>query len=237
MPGAYGILAHQSVGRAAARRLHPPVHQHVGHGHQPDLAQAAPLRSDPRFTPGRDGVQPRPADAVSERRTARQQRSPNSSHTRRPTAASSPSPSIRPRARPPLPSSSSTSARTSAWSKCLIGRPRRWHRTSQAASIQVLVSSIAAAHGRSSRRERFAASPSPREGFPGLPDLPSISEAVPGVVMNGWFAVVACRNAGGRRCQAQSGVMLVGSGGSMSQSNPASSFLRLRCWEQMANCR
>ena len=27
--------------------------------------------------------------------------------------------------------------------------------------------------------------------FPGLPDLPSISETVPGVVMNGWFAVVA----------------------------------------------
>jgi tripartite-type tricarboxylate transporter receptor subunit TctC len=27
--------------------------------------------------------------------------------------------------------------------------------------------------------------------FPGLPDLPSVSETVPGVVMNGWFAVVA----------------------------------------------
>ena len=27
--------------------------------------------------------------------------------------------------------------------------------------------------------------------FPSLPDLPSVSESVPGVVMNGWFAVVA----------------------------------------------
>ena len=27
--------------------------------------------------------------------------------------------------------------------------------------------------------------------FPGLPDLPSVSETVPGVVMNGWFAFVA----------------------------------------------
>ena len=26
--------------------------------------------------------------------------------------------------------------------------------------------------------------------FPGLPELPSLSETVPGVVMNGWFAVV-----------------------------------------------
>jgi len=26
---------------------------------------------------------------------------------------------------------------------------------------------------------------------PGLPDLPSVSETVPGVVMNGWFALVA----------------------------------------------
>jgi tripartite-type tricarboxylate transporter receptor subunit TctC len=27
--------------------------------------------------------------------------------------------------------------------------------------------------------------------FPGLPDLPSVSESIPGVVVNGWFAVVA----------------------------------------------
>jgi tripartite-type tricarboxylate transporter receptor subunit TctC len=56
---------------------------------------------------------------------------------------------------------------------------------------QVLVSSIAAARPvvEAGKARRIAITSEKR--FPGLPDLPSISEAVPGVVMNGWFAVVA----------------------------------------------
>jgi tripartite-type tricarboxylate transporter receptor subunit TctC len=56
---------------------------------------------------------------------------------------------------------------------------------------QVLVSSIAAARPvvDAGKVRRIAITSEKR--FPGLPDLPSISEAVPGVVMNGWFAVVA----------------------------------------------
>ena len=56
---------------------------------------------------------------------------------------------------------------------------------------QVLVSSIAAARPvvEAGKARRIAITSEKR--FPGLPDLPSISETVPGVVMNGWFAVVA----------------------------------------------
>ena len=56
---------------------------------------------------------------------------------------------------------------------------------------QVLVSSIAAARPvvEAGKARRIAITSEKR--FPGLPDLPSISEAVSGVVMNGWFAVVA----------------------------------------------
>ena len=47
--------------------------------------------------------------------------------------------------------------------------------------------------GAGRRRCRQGAAPRRHIGicFPGLPDLPSLSETVPGVVMNGWFAVVA----------------------------------------------
>jgi tripartite-type tricarboxylate transporter receptor subunit TctC len=56
---------------------------------------------------------------------------------------------------------------------------------------QVLISSIAAARPvvEAGKVRRIAITSEKR--FPGLPDLPSISEAVPGVIMNGWFAVVA----------------------------------------------
>jgi tripartite-type tricarboxylate transporter receptor subunit TctC len=56
---------------------------------------------------------------------------------------------------------------------------------------QVMVSSIAAANAvvEAGKVRRIAITSAKR--FPGLPDLPSVSEIVPGVVMNGWFAVVA----------------------------------------------
>jgi tripartite-type tricarboxylate transporter receptor subunit TctC len=58
-------------------------------------------------------------------------------------------------------------------------------------TTQVLISSIAAARSvvDAGKVRRIAVTSAKR--FPGLPDLPSISETVPGVVMNGWFAVVA----------------------------------------------
>ena len=70
MPGASGILAHQSVARAG-RRLHAAVHQYLGHGDQPRFVQATPLRPYARFHGGGTGAQPRSADAVGERRPAR----------------------------------------------------------------------------------------------------------------------------------------------------------------------
>ena len=56
---------------------------------------------------------------------------------------------------------------------------------------QVMISSIAAANAvvQAGKVRRIAVTSAER--FPGLPDLPSVSETVPGVVMNGWFAVVA----------------------------------------------
>lgn len=56
---------------------------------------------------------------------------------------------------------------------------------------QVMISSIAAARPvvDTGKVRRIAVTSGKR--FPGLPDLPSLSEAVPGLVMNGWFAVVA----------------------------------------------
>jgi tripartite-type tricarboxylate transporter receptor subunit TctC len=56
---------------------------------------------------------------------------------------------------------------------------------------QTMMSSVAAARAvvESGKVRRIAVTSDKR--FPGLPDLPSVSETVPGVVMNGWFAVVA----------------------------------------------
>jgi tripartite-type tricarboxylate transporter receptor subunit TctC len=57
--------------------------------------------------------------------------------------------------------------------------------------VQVLMSSVAAANAvvQAGKVRRIAITSDKR--FPGLPDLPSVSETLPGVVMNGWFAVVA----------------------------------------------
>ena len=56
---------------------------------------------------------------------------------------------------------------------------------------QVMMSSIAAAEAvvQAGKVRRLAVTSQKR--FPGLPDLPSVSETMPGVVMNGWFALVA----------------------------------------------
>jgi tripartite-type tricarboxylate transporter receptor subunit TctC len=56
---------------------------------------------------------------------------------------------------------------------------------------QAMVSSIAAAEPvvQAGKIRRLAVTSGQR--FPGLPDVPSLNDAVPGVVMNGWFAVVA----------------------------------------------
>ena len=56
---------------------------------------------------------------------------------------------------------------------------------------QVMMSSVAAANAvvQAGKVRQIAITSEKR--FPGLPDLPSLSETLPGVVMNGWFAVVA----------------------------------------------
>jgi tripartite-type tricarboxylate transporter receptor subunit TctC len=56
---------------------------------------------------------------------------------------------------------------------------------------QVLMSSIAAGNAlvQAGKLRRLAVTSASR--FPSLPDLPAINELVPGVVVNGWFAVVA----------------------------------------------
>jgi tripartite-type tricarboxylate transporter receptor subunit TctC len=56
---------------------------------------------------------------------------------------------------------------------------------------QTMMSSVAAARAvvESGKVRRIAVTSEKR--FPGLPELPSVSETVPAVVMNGWFAVVA----------------------------------------------
>jgi tripartite-type tricarboxylate transporter receptor subunit TctC len=56
---------------------------------------------------------------------------------------------------------------------------------------QVMMSSIAAANAvvQAGKVRRLAITSEMR--FPGLPDLPSLRETVPGVVMNGFFAIVA----------------------------------------------
>jgi tripartite-type tricarboxylate transporter receptor subunit TctC len=60
-------------------------------------------------------------------------------------------------------------------------------------TVQVLMSSIAAAGPmvEAGKLRRLAVTSPAR--FPALPDLPAVSEFVPGVVVNGWFAVVAPR--------------------------------------------
>lgn len=57
--------------------------------------------------------------------------------------------------------------------------------------VQVLMSSIAAARAMvdAGKLRRLGVTSASR--FPTLPDLPAVSEFAPGVVMNGWFAVVA----------------------------------------------
>jgi tripartite-type tricarboxylate transporter receptor subunit TctC len=57
--------------------------------------------------------------------------------------------------------------------------------------VQVMISSVAAANAvvQAGKVRRLAITSEQR--FPGLPDLPSLNETVPGVVMNGWFSVVA----------------------------------------------
>ncbi len=54
-----------------------------------------------------------------------------------------------------------------------------------------MMSSIIAAHGvvQSGVVRQLAITSGKR--FPGLPDLPSLSETVPGMVLNGFFAIVA----------------------------------------------
>lgn len=56
---------------------------------------------------------------------------------------------------------------------------------------KAMVSSIAAAEpaAQAGKIRRLAVTSAKR--FPGLPDLPALNDSVPGVVMNGWFAVVA----------------------------------------------
>ena len=58
-------------------------------------------------------------------------------------------------------------------------------------TTQVLMSSIAAARPfvEAGKLRRLAVTSAVR--FPGAPELPTLTESVPGVVMNGWFAVVA----------------------------------------------
>ncbi len=58
-------------------------------------------------------------------------------------------------------------------------------------TVPVLISSMAAANAmvQAGKIRRLALSSSKR--FPPLPDLPTISETVPGVTMDGWFVVVA----------------------------------------------
>jgi tripartite-type tricarboxylate transporter receptor subunit TctC len=56
---------------------------------------------------------------------------------------------------------------------------------------QAMMSSITAASPvvQAGKVRRLAVTSAQR--FPGLPDLPALAETVPGVVMNGWFAMVA----------------------------------------------
>lgn len=58
-------------------------------------------------------------------------------------------------------------------------------------TVQVLMSSVAAAGAmvEAGKLRRLAVTSASR--FPALPDLPTVSEFAPGVVVNGWFAVVA----------------------------------------------
>jgi tripartite-type tricarboxylate transporter receptor subunit TctC len=58
-------------------------------------------------------------------------------------------------------------------------------------TVPVLMSSIAAASAmvEAGKLHRLAVTSASR--FPALPDLPAVSEFAPGVVVNGWFAVVA----------------------------------------------
>jgi tripartite-type tricarboxylate transporter receptor subunit TctC len=65
--------------------------------------------------------------------------------------------------------------------------------TQEAASgvVQVLMSSIAAAGPMVEAGKLRPLAVTSASRFPALPDLPTVSEFAPGVVVNGWFAVVA----------------------------------------------
>ena len=73
---ARGFRHRRASGRRArrARRPYAPFHQHIGHGDQSRLLQAAAIRSDARFHARGDGVQSRAADAVGECRPPDQDR-------------------------------------------------------------------------------------------------------------------------------------------------------------------
>ena len=105
MPGASGILGAPDRRARGARRLHVPVHQHVGHGDQSRVVQAASLRPAARLHAGRVGVQPGPADAVGQQRAAGEHRARARSPTPKRIAASCRSPSTPPRAPPRSPPS------------------------------------------------------------------------------------------------------------------------------------
>jgi tripartite-type tricarboxylate transporter receptor subunit TctC len=61
-------------------------------------------------------------------------------------------------------------------------------------TTQVMISSIAAARSVVEAGKVLPIGITSANRFPGLPDLPPISETVPGVVINGWFVVVAPAN-------------------------------------------
>jgi tripartite-type tricarboxylate transporter receptor subunit TctC len=58
-------------------------------------------------------------------------------------------------------------------------------------TVQVLISSVAAANAMVQAGKVRQLAITSEQRFPGLPDLPALNDTVPGVVMNGWFAVVA----------------------------------------------
>ena len=72
-------------------------------------------------------------------------------------------------------------------------------------TIQLMISSVAASDAfvKAGKLRRIAISSERR--FPGMEDLPTIGETLPGFVVDGWFAVVAPAGTGIHRCAPQSG--------------------------------
>lgn len=60
-----------------------------------------------------------------------------------------------------------------------------------AGRVPVMISSIAVANPFLETGQLRALAVTSESRFPGLPDLPSVSEVVPGVIVDGWFVVVA----------------------------------------------